>query len=486
VLAYVVRRLLFGVVIVWGVYTITFLAVNLAPGDPFTGKESAKITEADLNRLRARWGYDRPVLARYFLHARKMFWADPTVLDYEGSGLLFEVVGGEGGNLVRARLQSPPAEVVLVPTSESVLDDGAEEVRLARLPDGTYEAKPIKNGVYYFGYRKLSAYAADVLLDTAGVVVRYEGAARRVTAVVALAAEPPATLRLVPAESGPPPVELVRGPDGTWPTRPIPPGRWRHEDGTADLLVPDEPLGRGGLTFDLGTSIKHNQPVLSYLGDKFWNTIKLGFWSLLVNYVIGIALGVISAIRQNTKLDHSITVTAFFLYSMPGFWLALMLQLVFAVWLSWLPIGGMGDGSLWQAIRHYAMPVFVLGVAGAAGTARYQRSAMLEVLGEDYVRTARAKGLDEKAVVRKHVMANSLLPIITLFGLSLPFLVSGAVITEQVFSWPGIGRAAIDAIQGRDVFVVTAVTLAGTVMVVIGNLVSDVLYAVADPRVRLQ
>jgi peptide/nickel transport system permease protein len=163
-----------------------------------------------------------------------------------------------------------------------------------------------------------------------------------------------------------------------------------------------------------------------------------------------------------------------------------MLQLVFAVKLGVLPIHGMGDGSFLDSLRHFAMPVFVLGVAGAAGTARYQRSAVLEVLGEDYIRTARAKGLDEKTVVRKHVMRNSLLPIITLFGLSMPFLVSGAVITEKVFSWPGIGRAAIEAIASRDVFVVTAVTLAATIMVVIGNLLADIMYAIADPRVRLQ
>nr|MDJ0976584.1 ABC transporter permease [Planctomycetota bacterium] len=137
-------------------------------------------------------------------------------------------------------------------------------------------------------------------------------------------------------------------------------------------------------------------------------------------------------------------------------------------------------------LEHYAMPVFVLGVAGAAGTARYQRSAVLEVLSEDYVRTARAKGLDEGVVIRKHVLRNSLLPIITLFGLSMPFLVSGAVITEEIFSWPGIGSAAIGAIKARDVFVVTSVTLAATVMVVVGNLLADIMYAIADPRVRLK
>ena len=194
----------------------------------------------------------------------------------------------------------------------------------------------------------------------------------------------------------------------------------------------------------------------------------------------------ISAVRKDTRSDHAIMVGAFFLYSMPGFWMAVMLQLIFSVQLGWLPLHGMGDGTFVDSLKHFAMPVFVLGIASAAGTARYQRSAVLEVLSQDYVRTARAKGLDERTVIWKHVMRNSLLPIITLLGLSLPFLVSGAVITESIFTWPGIGTAAIEAIRGRGVFVITAITLMATTMVIVGNLLADILYAVVDPRVRLK
>lgn len=481
--AYIIRRLLLGLLIIWGVYTITFFAVNLAPGDPFTAKESAKVTEADLDRLRRKWGYDRPVLERYFLHTRKMFWADAETLEYEGGGLGFAVEGGEAGNSLRGWVQTPPDEIVLTPTKESRLDDGAELLRIERAPDGSYPDAAIKPGQYRFGLRKLSAQKAAVQLESQGVVLDY--ADGRVRTRVRLA-EPPAEIRLQPAEGASEAVTLARNEDGTYGPAPIGKGRYVSAGNGVDLLVPPDTLETGGPTFDLGVSIVHNKPVIQYLAPKFWATMKLGFWALFFNYLIGIALGVISAVRRDTKTDHSIMVSAFFLYSMPGFWLALMLQLVFAVHLGWLPIHGMGDGSFVDGLKHYVMPVFVLGVAGAAGTARYQRSAVLEVFSADYIRTARAKGVGERRVIWRHVMRNSLLPVITLFGLSMPFLVSGAVITEQIFSWPGIGRAAIEAISGRDVFVVTAVTLMATVMVVVGNLLADVMYAVADPRVRLR
>jgi peptide/nickel transport system permease protein len=480
--AYIVRRLLLGLLIVWGVYTITFLAVNLAPGDPFTAKESAKVTEADLNRQRRKWGYDRSVPERYFLHLRKMFWADPETIQSEGGGLGFEVTGSGDGNRVRAHVQEPPAEIVLVPARESVLDYGSQEVRLVRGADGVWPAQPIRSGKYAFGDRSLSVQQAAVTLDSQGVLLSYADGV--VSARASLAAAPEEVV-LEPATRGAERVVLARSDHGVYGPAEVVPGRYTHMGG-AEVLVPEDPLETGGLTFDLGTSIEHNRSVIAYLKRPLWNTLQLGFWALLVNYAVGIALGVLSAVRRDTPLDHGIMVGAFFLYSMPGFWLGLMLQLVFSVALGWLPIHGMGEGGFWDSVAHFAMPVFTLGVAAAAGTARYQRSAVLEILSEDYVRTARAKGLEEKTVIWKHVIRNALLPIITLFGLSLPFLVSGAVITEEIFSWPGIGRAAIAAISSRDVFVVTAVTLFATIMVVVGNLVADVLYAVADPRVRLK
>ena len=481
--SYIVRRLFIGLLIVWGVYTLTFIAVNLA-GDPFTGGENAKIQESDLIRLRERWGYNLHPVQRYFKHMRMMFWADPEVLDYEAGGIEMLVSADSQGNQLTARAQKPPDEITLKPDTASEVDYGATSVVIKRGADGTFPTKTIVQGNYYVRYKKLAALTRDATIETLGLRIAYSSG-KVSTENIGVSA--PKQMVLTPDRKDETPVVLKRNKDGTYGPAPVSAGRYTSAEG-ADILVPENTLGTGGLTFDLGKSIRHNRPVVEFLWPRLKNTLKLGFWALLINYIIGIGLGVISALKKDKPIDTSIMVSAFFLYSMPGFWLAIMLQLIFAVWLGALPIGGLApDGSSFlTTVSHYAMPVFVLGVAGAAGTARYQRSAVLEVLGEDYVRTARAKGLDEKAVVRKHVLRNSLLPIITLFGLSLPFLVSGAVITEQIFSWPGIGTAAIEAIRGRDVAVVTAITFLATVMVVLGNLLADVLYAVADPRVRLK
>jgi peptide/nickel transport system permease protein len=239
---------------------------------------------------------------------------------------------------------------------------------------------------------------------------------------------------------------------------------------------------------DLGTSIAKNRPVSEILKAAIPNTLKLTVAALLLDFAIGIVIGVISALRRNSVLDHVCTVGSLFVYSMPGFWLALMLALVFAVTLQWLPRSGLhdpGETGILDYLEHLILPAFTLGVAAAASTARFQRSALLEVIRQDYIRTARAKGLEERTVIWKHAMRNALLPTITLFGLYLPFLFSGAIITETIFGWPGVGQRTIEAIMMRDVPVVTAITIVTTTMVILGSLVADILYAIVDPRVRL-
>lgn len=319
-LTYVIRRLLWGIVIVLGVYTLAFFVTNAAPGDPFTGLQSPKMKPEDFQRIRAKWGYDRPVVERYFIQL---------------------------GNLVQG---------------------------------------------------------------------------------------------------------------------------------------------------DLGTSITQKRPVSHLLADALPNTLILSGTSLLLEFAFGVLLGILSAVRRGTRLDQGITATSLFVYSMPGFWMAEMLVLIFAVTLGWLPSSGMhsvgaedlsAGAYFLDLLKHLAMPAFVLGLSGAAGVARFQRSAMLEVIRQDYVRTARAKGLDERAVVGRHALRNALIPVITLLGLSLPFLVSGAVITESIFAWPGMGQTVIHAIPERDVQVISGFTLVASVMVVVGSLLADVLYALVDPRVRL-
>lgn len=239
---------------------------------------------------------------------------------------------------------------------------------------------------------------------------------------------------------------------------------------------------------DLGVSIAQNRPVGQILAAAIPNTLKLTIAALFLDFAIGIALGVVAALRRNSILDHVTTVGSLFLYSMPGFWLALMLALVFAVELQVLPRSGIhepGETGLVDYLEHLLLPAFSLGVTAAASTARFQRSALLEVVGQDYIRTARAKGLPESRVIAKHAMKNALLPTITLLGLGLPSLVSGAIIIETIFGWPGMGLVAIDAIGKRDVPVVVAVTIVATTMVILGSLLADILYAVVDPRVRL-
>lgn len=247
------------------------------------------------------------------------------------------------------------------------------------------------------------------------------------------------------------------------------------------------------LEFDFGQSITRQRPVTELLGHAISNTLRLTCLALLVRIVGGCILGIIAATRRGLW-DRSITLGSLFVYSMPTFWLSLMLLLVFAFQLRWLPAGqissldsdGMSNlAALGDSLRHLILPVFVLGVGGMASTARYMRASMLEVLRLDFVRTARAKGLPERAVVWRHALRNALLPVATLIGLSIPSLVGGAVIVEYIFSWPGMGQLTLQAIFARDYPVIMATTVVSGTLVVVGNLVSDLLYSWLDPRIQL-
>ncbi|MBX7152554.1 ABC transporter permease [bacterium] len=246
---------------------------------------------------------------------------------------------------------------------------------------------------------------------------------------------------------------------------------------------------------EFGISFSKHRPVFDIVLESTANTLLLTGVALLVDLLVGVLIGIIAALNRERKTDHIITVGSLFFYSMPHFWLALMLILIFSLGLRWLPASQMHGvnadqlntfGYIWDTISHMIMPVFVLGIASAASTVRYMRSSMLEVIGQDYIRTARAKGLDEKKVVYKHAFRNALLPLITIIGLSFPFLLSGAVITEVIFAWPGMGRVTVDAIFARDYPLIIANTLVAGIMVIAGNLLADVLYAWADPRIKLQ
>jgi peptide/nickel transport system permease protein len=243
---------------------------------------------------------------------------------------------------------------------------------------------------------------------------------------------------------------------------------------------------------DLGESFRYRRPVASLLAERIPYTLQLTVLALLADALIGLTLGVVSAVRQYTRLDKAITLGSLVVHSIPGFWLALMLVLLFSVELRWLPTSQtrsldydlltpmqqIGD-RLW----HLVLPVFVLGVGSAAGTARYMRNRLLEVLSEDYVIAARARGLRERRVIVGHALRNALIPLVTIYGLSLPFLLGGAVLIERVFAWPGMGLLAVEAISARDYPIILATTMMAAVLVVLGNLLADILYAAVDPRV---
>jgi peptide/nickel transport system permease protein len=245
---------------------------------------------------------------------------------------------------------------------------------------------------------------------------------------------------------------------------------------------------------DFGRSIDQDRPVTTIIREAMPNTLILGSVTLGLLYVVGVGVGILQAVRKHTWVDNGLSGFTLFLYSMPDFWIALMLMLIFSLKLHWLPSSGMVDpvmhdrmpplAKLQDWARHLVLPGIALGLAYCGGVARYMRSSMLEVVGQDYVRTARAKGLSERAVILRHAMRNALIPIVTLLGLSLPALFSGAVVVETIFSWPGMGRTIIAAIFTQDMPVLTACFLFFTLLVVVGNLVADMLYAVVDPRIR--
>ena len=243
---------------------------------------------------------------------------------------------------------------------------------------------------------------------------------------------------------------------------------------------------------DLGESFRYRRPVADLIAERIPYTLLLTIPALLFDALIGMGLGILSAVKQYTRTDKTLTLGSLVIYSVPGFWLALMLVLVFSVHLGWFPTSQTRSldydllswpGKLLDLLWHLALPVFVLGVASAAGSARYMRNRLLEVLSEEYVLGARARGLRERVVVLKHALRNAMIPMLTIYGLSLPFLLGGAVLIERVFAWPGLGLLGVEAVNGRDYPVILATTMIAAVLVILGNLLADVAYAIADPRV---
>jgi peptide/nickel transport system permease protein len=238
---------------------------------------------------------------------------------------------------------------------------------------------------------------------------------------------------------------------------------------------------------DLGESLRLQRPVLALILEKLPVTLELATFAIVIALAIGIPAGIISAVKRNTAWDYGANVIALWGLSTPNFWLGIMLILLFSVTLGWLPASGfVSPFENWRAnVASLVMPAFVLGNAIAAVLMRHTRSAMLQVLSSDYVRTARAKGLPETGVVLKHALRNALIPVITLGALELGTLLSGAVLTEQVFTIPGFGKLIVDAVFNRDYAVVQGVVLFTATAYIVLNLVADVAYVLVNPRIRV-
>jgi peptide/nickel transport system permease protein len=254
----------------------------------------------------------------------------------------------------------------------------------------------------------------------------------------------------------------------------------------------DQPLAvqylrymQGVVRLDFGKSIRTGQPIGGEFAKRLPATVQLGIAGLLISVAIGIGAGVVAAVKRGSLLDRIIQPLAFFGVSIPSFWQGILLILLFAVLLRWLPPSGWGDGIFapggW---RYLILPALTLGTGGAALLVRMVRTSMLDVLNQDYVRTARAKGIVERGVVYRHALRNAMIPVVTLIGLRIGDLIGGSVIIETVFAWPGVGRYMIQAIGVRDFPVVQSVTLLLAISYVLANLLVDVAYGYFDPRIR--
>ncbi len=239
---------------------------------------------------------------------------------------------------------------------------------------------------------------------------------------------------------------------------------------------------------NLGFSYRSGEPVIERVGRRLPATLQLTLTALLIAIGLGIPLGIVSAIYQYSRLDYGLTFFAFTGISTPNFWLALGAIYIFALKFKILPSHGLGDPDadflVLERLHHLILPALVLGLERTAGFLRYTRSSMLEVLGQDYMTTAKAKGLKDRAILLRHGFRNALITIITLVGLSLPALVGGSIIVEHIFAWPGMGQMAIAAINQRDYPILMGVALIASLVVLFSNLLADIAYAIVDPRIR--
>ncbi len=264
----------------------------------------------------------------------------------------------------------------------------------------------------------------------------------------------------------------------------------------------DEPIHRQYLIWlndiihlDFGESLSDHRSVSEKIMERLPNTILLNICAIIIMFAVAIPAGSLSASRQNSRFDRASGIFFYMLYSLPNFWVAIVLQLIFAVSLKLLPLYGIESDNaetygffrfIVDRASHLILPAICLSYSGFAFLSRFSRAGLVEVIRQDYIKTARAKGLSEKSITFKHALRNSLIPMITLFGFMLPALIGGSIIIEQIFAWPGIGRLFFEAVLQRDYPTVMGLSLLSAVLTLIGTLIADILYTYADPRVRYE
>jgi len=250
---------------------------------------------------------------------------------------------------------------------------------------------------------------------------------------------------------------------------------------------------KGVIRGDFGNSVFYNRPVMDMIKERIGPTLELGGLALIMGLIVGVPIGILAAVWQGGIFDNATRILAVVFSAVPIFWLGLILLLVFGKWLELLPMGNRcpiylmscDDASTADKVKHLILPVFTLSTGWIAILSRFMRAATLEVLGQDYIRTAQAKGLSNSSVWFIHATRNALIPIVTILGPAIPGLIGGALLTETIFSWPGLGRLSFEAVAQKDYPFVMAVVIISGIATIFGYLLSDVMYAVVDPRVRL-
>jgi peptide/nickel transport system permease protein len=482
--SYLIRRVFQMALVVLLATMAIYGILNLAPGGPMAGLNQIgdrrqRFSEADRARLTAYLGLDKPLVLRYltwllgddwlgadymYLGLRppsnRRFWAEPGIA-YTRGGHAIWVIGTDTGEVDEGDLPIYEAERIWV-----------------RPRPGTDRPDDVITGAIIEVERR--TLRMDVNAQVQDILVRTD----------------PDTEWIIPAVPEWPQgnwmnVSWLLGPGGLL-------GRYAHFHGGS----------RGVARFDFGTSwkIATGQPIVNVIGSRLGNTVTLMVTSTVLSLVVAIPIGIFSAVKQYSKLDYVVTTFSFFGTSMPVFWLAIMLILIFTVkfreWgIPYMPAGGVASvrtppqGSLLRALNatprgnldralHLVMPTITLSMLYMAGWSRYMRASMLDVLRQDYVRTARAKGLAERIVIVKHAMRNALIPLVTIVVFTIPAVFGGATITETIFSWQGMGRLYFDALSADDWPVVMVFLFISAILTVIATLVGDILYTIVDPRIR--